>query len=38
MQISKKETTHFINDNGRDVTVDAILSDGVPRVRYITNN
>ena len=38
MQISKKETVHFINDNDRDVTVDAILSDGVPGMRYITNN
>ena len=38
MQISKKETVHFTNDNVRDVTVDAILSDGVPRMRYITNN
>ena len=38
MQISKKETVHFINDNDRDVTVDAILSDGVPGMSYITNN
>ena len=38
MQISKKETVHFINDNDIDVTVDAILSDGVPGMSYITNN
>ena len=38
MQISEKWTVHFINDNDRDVTVDAILSDGVPGMRYITNN
>ena len=38
MQISKKETVHLINDNDREVIVDAILSDGVPGMRYITNN
>ena len=37
MQISKKETVHLINDNDRKVIVDAILSDGVPGMRYITN-
>ena len=36
--ISKDETVYFKNENGTDVMVDVILSEGVEGMRYIKIN